>query len=40
MEDKKNKPKSKKQETSGKKVYKQSERKSVSRKIRDFDDTK
>lgn len=35
---KKNEPK--KQETSGKREIKQNESKSVSRKIRDFDDTK
>ncbi len=40
MKDNKKKIEPKKQETSGKREYKQSERKTVLRKIRDFDDNK
>lgn len=40
MADNKKKTEPKKQETSGRRENKQSERKSVSRKIRDFDDSK
>lgn len=40
MKDNKKKTEPKKQGTRGKRDNKQSERKSVSRKIRDFDDTK
>lgn len=40
MKDNNKKTEPKKQETSGKREFKQSERKSVSRKIRDFDENK